>query len=74
MEELIKTSCEPGTDVIITNNVGMAVKYRLDCGEYGLITFDAIIGSSFKVKAGSKFPVITMLQADGDSVIGPRED
>lgn len=62
--ETTQINCAPGDTINLKNQGSVTQTYQIDFGEYGAITFDALIGANVSIKCGAKPPTITILETD----------
>ena len=49
---------KPGDTIQLPNGTQQALRYTFECGEYGKISFDLIIGGTINITAGTAAPKI----------------
>ena len=57
-------STTPGQKINLINKLAKPAKYRIDYGEFGSITIDALPGSTIELEAGTQPPVINIFESD----------
>ena len=62
-------SAKPGQTILIVNQTNKSLKYILDYGEFGKVTYDLIIGATLEIEVGVKAPIITSDDSDNDNVL-----
>ncbi len=55
---------QPGTRLELLNRTGKAQKYTVECGEYGAVSFNVIIGGTFSYTVGDVVAKITIDDVD----------